>query len=152
GCAGGKAMNWRTGPGNDVSALLAEFRAGLEAEVALLRQLEAVAIRQRENSAAADYERFSVESDRRDGLTRSLVAIESGLVPLRKQLAGTGAATKRLDGYDNVVALRREAIELASRILATDQASMKALADADLARKAALASLARGETTLAAYC
>jgi hypothetical protein len=42
-------------------------------------------------------------------------------------------------------------VDLVAAILATDQESMKALADAELARRAAVASLERGETTLAAY-
>ena len=41
--------------------------------------------------------------------------------------------------------------QLVSRIMATDEASLSALADAELARRSAVASLERGESTLAAY-
>ena len=49
------------------------------------------------------------------------------------------------------VALHREAATLVGSILTADQASLSALADAELARRTAVASLERGETTLAAY-
>jgi hypothetical protein len=47
--------------------------------------------------------------------------------------------------------LRQTAADVIASILATDKDSMKALADAELARRAAVSSLERGETTLAAY-
>jgi hypothetical protein len=56
-----------------------------------------------------------------------------------------------LGGYAEVVALRQQASGRVARILATDEESMQSLADAALARRAALASLAQGETTRAAY-
>jgi hypothetical protein len=56
-----------------------------------------------------------------------------------------------LPGYSDVVALRRQASALVARILATDEESMQSLTDAELARRAAVASLEQGETTLAAY-
>jgi len=49
------------------------------------------------------------------------------------------------------MALRQVAANLVASILETDKASMRALADAELARRAAMAGLETGETTLAAY-
>ena len=60
-------------------------------------------------------------------------------------------ANLAVDEKRGVVTLRQQAAALVARILATDEESIQALADAELARRAAVASLEQGETTLAAY-
>ena len=130
---------------------LAQYRAGLEAEIALLEHLALVAGRQRSVTARRDFEQFGVEGDERDRLTRALVTVEDGLQAVRARLTGARDRTATLDGYSDVVALRQRAAALVARILATDEESMQSLADAELARRAAVASLEQGETTLAAY-
>jgi hypothetical protein len=137
--------------GEDPAQMLALYRAGLEAEIALLRQLEAVAFRQRTVSESRDFERLAAESDRRDSLTRSLVEIEQGLATGLRAMGASQEAVARLEGLSEVVSLRRTTASLVARILATDQLSLQSLANAELARRSALASLERGETTLAAY-
>jgi hypothetical protein len=82
---------------------------------------------------------------------RSLVAVEDGLRPVRQALADHRDLAIHVPGYDDVVRRHREAAQLVTAILATDQQSMASLADAELARRSAVASLERGETTLAAY-
>jgi hypothetical protein len=135
----------------DLASVLEQYRAGLEAEIALLQQLHAIAGRQRERTAARDFEQFAIESDARDRLTRSLVNIEQGLRAIRDSLIVGRADLVGLPAYQSVMALRDTAAEVVASIQATDQHSMKALADAELARRAAVSSLERGETTLAAY-
>jgi hypothetical protein len=135
----------------ELASVLEQYRAGLEAEIALLQQLHAIAVRQRERTAARDFEQFSVESDARDRLTRSLVNIEQGMRTIRDSLILGRANLVRLPAYQSVMALRQTAADVVASIQATDQHSMKALADAELARRAAVSSLERGETTLAAY-
>lgn len=130
---------------------LAHYRAGLEAEIALLLQLDVVAGRQRGVSARRDYEQLGVEGEERDRLTRALVSLEEGLHSVRAQLFSARDQVVRHAGYVEVIALRQRAATLVSRILATDEESMQSLADAELARRAAVASLEQGETTLAAY-
>jgi len=130
---------------------LAQYRAGLEAEIALLEHLALVAGRQRSVTARRDFEQFGVEGDERDRLTRALVTVEDGLQTVRARLGAARDRTASLDGYSDVVALRQRAAALVARILATDEESMQSLADAELARRAAVASLEQGETTLAAY-
>ena len=137
--------------GEDPAQMLALYRAGLEAQIALLGQLEAVASRQRTVSESRDFERLAAESDRRDSLTRSLVEIEQGLATGLRAMGASREAVVRLEGLSEVVSLRRTTASLVARILATDQLSLQSLANAELARRAALASLERGETTLAAY-
>ncbi|HUU36498.1 MAG TPA: hypothetical protein VMW48_20675 [Vicinamibacterales bacterium] len=130
---------------------LAQYRAGLEAEIALLVQLDAVAGRQRGVSARRDYEQLGVEGEERDRLTRTLVSLEQELQPMRAQLFSARDQVARHADYVQVLALRQRAAALVSRILTTDEESLQSLADAELARRAAVASLEQGETTLAAY-
>lgn len=130
---------------------LAEYRAGLEAQIGLLEQLVQVSARQRGESARRDFEGLGAAGAERDRLTQALVTIENGLKDLRVRLAASRDRTVVLPGYREVVALRQQAAALVARILATDEESIQALADAELARRAAVASLEQGETTLAAY-
>src|SRR5262245_42506111 len=129
---------------DDLNHLLAQYRAGLEAEVSLLHQLETVAGRQREVSEQRDYEKLTSENDERDRLMRTLVAIDQGLRGVRAQLSKARNELTGHPDYTIVAELRKTAGDLVARILNTDRDSMKALADADLARKAAIASLERG--------
>jgi hypothetical protein len=131
--------------------LLAQYRTALDAQISLLQQLEETAVRQHATTEVRDFEQLAVESDRRDGLTRSLLAIEEGLVAVRDTLAAARGDVESLDEFSGVLHLRRVAANMVARILATDRESMKVLSDAELARRAAMASLDRGETTLAAY-
>lgn len=135
----------------EVERLLEEYRAGLEAELALLRRLSMLAERQRTSTESRDFERLSAESDERDHVTRELVTLEDGLAELRHRLGGIRAQAASLPGYQIIVDLRRAAADLVSSVLSVDQESMKSLSDAEMARRAALASLEKGETTLAAY-
>jgi hypothetical protein len=135
----------------ELTNLLDQYRAALEAQIALLRQLESVAARQREVTEARDFERLAAASDQRDRLTRSLITIEEGLAEVRQRLAQSRGEVTSLPAFHSVIDLRHVAADLVAKILATDRESMKSLADAELARRAALASLERGETTLAAY-
>ena len=135
----------------ELVSLLEQYRAGLEAEITLLRQLEGIATRQRDVTESRDYERFKTESDQRDRLTGTLVAIDQQLRAMRETLHNSRHALSALPDYKIVGEMRRTAADLVQRILATDRDSMKALSDAELARKAVVASLERGETTLAAY-
>jgi len=131
--------------------LVNQYQAGLEAELVLLRQLEQVAARQRESTEAHDFAHLAIAGDERDRVTRSLLAIEQGLAEVRKTMQASQAEVMALEGFQAVLALRQQAAELVAHILATDRESLKSLADAELARRAALASLERGDTTLAAY-
>jgi hypothetical protein len=137
--------------GGDADQMLAQYRAGLEAQIALLRQLEAVASRQRTVSESRDFERLAAESEWRDSLTRNLVEIEQGLAAGLRAMGASGPAVATLEGLSEVVSLRRTTANLIARILATDQLSLQSLANAEVAHRSALASLERGETTLAAY-
>ena len=86
--------------------------------------------------------------------------IQAEAIPLLLQ--GKDVVGQSQTGSGKTVAFAAPALEkvtveerttqvLISGILATDQISLRSLADAELARRSALASLERGETTLAAY-
>ncbi len=135
----------------DAELFLEQYRAGLEAEIALLRQLDTIAVRQRDVTETRDFEQLAAESDVRDRLTLTLVTIEKGVREVREALNASKITLNRFEVYQQVVALRHTAAQLVQRILKIDHDSMKSLGDAELARRAALASLERGETTLAAY-
>lgn len=136
---------------DEANRLLAQYRAGIEAELTLLHQLSEIARSQREVTATANFEVFARVADKRDAIMRSMITIEEGLKTVREQLTANRGVAARLEGYAEVVARHREASELVSAILSTDQQSISALADAELARRSAMASLERGESTLAAY-
>jgi hypothetical protein len=134
-----------------IERLIEEYGAGLQAEIEILHQLWTTARRQKACTEARDFERLGEESDARDGVTGRLVQLEETLAPLRCQLASIRTEAATLPGYQRIVHLRREAADLVSTVLAVDQESLRALSDADAARRAALACLEKGETTLAAY-
>jgi hypothetical protein len=136
---------------HELDALLEQFRTGLEAEIVLVRQLEALAERQTLSSTSRNFEQLATESDERDRLTRSLVAIEEGLTHLRECLSTVRTAAASRPTFSVIVELRRQAADAVGRVLSADRESLKSLADAEMARRAAMAGLEKGETTLAAY-
>jgi hypothetical protein len=135
----------------EATALVEQYRDGLHAELALLRQLVALADRQTASTGSRDFEQLSNESDERDRVTRGLVTIEDGLTEIRRGLGRHRALTMSLPAWPDIVRLRQEAADLVARVLSADRESMRLLADAEAARRAALANLEKGETTLAAY-
>jgi hypothetical protein len=135
----------------EIRELVEQYRAGIDAELSLLNQLADVAERQREATSAGDLKRFNQVADTRDDLMRSLVTIEEGLRAIRATLGVHRDLVASVPAYAELAARHRDASHVITRILATDQQSMAALVDAELARRSALASLERGETTLAAY-
>lgn len=136
---------------DELVRLIAQYRAGIEAELNLLRQLSGVSAHQRTVTGAGDFAAFGDAADERDHIMRSLVTIEEGLREVRAELTAHREMAEQIQGFDDVVALHREAATLVGSILTADQASLSALADAELARRTAVVSLERGETTLAAY-
>ena len=135
----------------EVATAVEQYHAGIEAELHLLKQLDAIAQRQREATVSGQLESFQEPADERDRLMRSLVTIEEGLRTVRKFLADHRGAAERMPTFHHAVALHREASDLVARILTTDRVALRALADAEVARQAALSGIEQGETTLSAY-
>jgi hypothetical protein len=135
----------------DLVALVAQYRAGLEAELALLHRLEVLADRQRETSRRGELDALAVVTDERDGLMASIVTIEHEMKPIRLKLLERRADLQGSAEYDELAALHRQAATLVSDIVASDQDSLEALKEAELARRFAARSIEQGESTLAAY-
>src|SRR5262245_778217 len=111
--------------------LIDQYRAGLEAEIVILRRLEQTAARQREASAAQDLTALNRWADDRDGLMAALVSIEGPLREVRQLLSASRAQARLQPGYAEAVALHSEAIALVSGILRADDESLGALAAAE---------------------
>jgi hypothetical protein len=136
---------------NDLLPLVTQYRAGLEAEIALLERLAALAERERHVTASGSLTALAEITDARDGVMANLVAIEAQLAPVRRLLV---ISLDRLGGsqeFEELAALHKNASTLASAIMSTDQHSMASLREAELARRFAQESLDQGESTLAAY-
>jgi hypothetical protein len=136
---------------DQLQGLLDQYAAGIEAELALLRQVADVARQQHAASNGGDIRALEAAAERRDAIMRSMVTIEDGLRTVRQTLADHRDAAARIEGFDRVTARHREAAQLVNDILSKDRESLAALADAELARRSAVASLERGESTLACY-
>jgi hypothetical protein len=130
--------------------LITEYRAGLEAEIALLRHLATLAERERELTHSAHVGSLDDVTDARDQVMAALVSLEAGLKPIRLDLRHPGELAL-LPEYRELSALHEEAAALAQEILAADEHSLTALRDAELARRFAAESIEKGESTLAAY-
>jgi len=136
---------------DELPQLVAHYRAGLEAEMTLLRRLQVLATEQRQLSEQGDLEALAAATDRRDRVTAGLVRIGHELKPVRTRLMQNRPALDRLREFQVVAALHQSAATLVERIVIEDRASLDALKQAEQARRFAAQSLEQGESTLAAY-
>src|ERR1044071_4378966 len=104
-------------------ALIEQYRAGLEAEIVILRRLEVTAARQREATASQDHKALHRAADDRDSLMAALVNIEGELRIVRQTLSRSREEARQLPGYAEAVRLHGEAIVLVLGILRTDEES-----------------------------
>jgi hypothetical protein len=135
----------------DLQTMLAEYRSGLEAELALLRRLDGLSAQQQAAVASSDVAALRSVHEARDGVMRSLVNVEHDMVTLRADLAANRAQLAHLREFQAVVALHNEAAAMVNRIIASDTQSMAALEQAEIARRSAATAMEMGETTLQAY-
>lgn len=136
---------------DEIAGLLDQYRAGIEAELSLLRQMADVCRDQRQATQTSNFAALAEIGDARDRVMRSLVTIEDGLRSVRQALVEHRQIATEIPGYEDVARRHREAAALVGQILAADQQSMSDLANAEIARRSAVAGIERGETTLAAY-
>ena len=135
----------------DMAALLAQYRAGLDAELTLLHRLQEVANQQREATVAGDFDALNTVSDARDAVMANLVTIEHELKPIRLTLASRAGELADDPEFQDVAARHREAAVRVAAILTSDRESLESLKEAESARSFAARTLEQGETTLAAY-
>jgi hypothetical protein len=136
---------------SELAPLLVQYRAGLEAEMILLRRLDALSLEQRDVATNGPLDRLVPITEARERLMAALVQIEAGLKPVRLQLAESRDRLAGLEEFRELTRLHREAADLATAILSADRESVDALKRAELARRSAAQALEQGESTLAAY-
>ena len=135
----------------DLAALLSQYRAGLEAEIALLTRLERVALHQHATSSAGDLQGLAAAAEERDQLMAGLVSVEGEVRTAREALVGEHEALADHPEMEETMHLHRAAVAMVKRILGTDEESRAALAAAETARREAARALEQGEVTLEAY-
>ena len=130
---------------------LAVYGPGLEAEIALLLQLKRLALAQRDASAEREMAALPHFAQERDRIMAALVTIEHELRPARLVLASHRDEASALEGFSQISDLHRLAAELVATIVHSDQDTLKALQDAEGARRFAAQTLGTGGDTVAAY-
>ncbi|MGE0039804.1 MAG: hypothetical protein AB7H88_00700 [Vicinamibacterales bacterium] len=130
---------------------LTTYAAGLDAVLELLGRLRRLAGAQHAASEARDFARFKQVADERDEVTAALVTLEADLAPMRARLGARQQETSRLPIYATLVERHRAARVIIDETLATDEATVAALRDAEAARRAAAQVLETSEQTLSAY-
>ena len=136
---------------DDLRQWLAVYGPGLEAEVTLLLQLEGLALAQREASTSRDFGKLAQVTQERDRIMAGLVKIEHELRPARLALANHREEASSLDGFEQVSELHQTAADLVAAIVHSDQDTLKALQDAEVARRFAAQTIGAAGTTVAAY-
>jgi hypothetical protein len=131
--------------------LVAQYRAGLEAEMTLLHRLQMLAAEQREASEQNDLQGLSLVSDDRDRVMAGLVRIEHELKPIRKVLHEHRRSLEAMQEFRDVKALHKTAAALIERVVNEDRSSLDALKQAERARRFEAQALEQSESTLAAY-
>lgn len=134
-----------------LTALLAQYQSGLNAELKLLARLEAIATRQEQAGKADDLDGFHAAADERDLVMEALLAIEQGLVPIRRTLSENRVTLAGQPAFESVAALHRHAAQRVAAIVAGDDRTLESFRQAERARRSALQTLEQGEQTLAAY-
>jgi len=135
----------------ELQTYLTTYESGLEAELALLRQLEQLSVDQNRATVAHDDGRLRHVADERSRLMATLVHLESQIARPRQLLAEYRSIAATLPGFNAVVALHRTAGSIVNTIIGSDRDTMVALRDAEAARRTASQALEAGEHTLAAY-
>jgi hypothetical protein len=130
---------------------LLAYAAGLEAELALLRHIQRLSAEQQEATRNHDSDRLQQIADERVRLMTGLVKIEHEIRAARHLLAEHQDVASGLPGFAEVVDLHQKAALLVGRIISSDQETMAALREAEVARREATQALEAGETTLNAY-
>jgi hypothetical protein len=136
---------------DDLDQTIDRYRAGLEAEIALLRRLHRLSRGQKEAAAAHDTERAAAVVAERERLMAALVKLEHELKPVRAVLADVRDLALGRDTFERVAAMHRAAEELVAAILACDQETMTGLREAESLRRLTSQALEAGESMLAAY-
>jgi hypothetical protein len=135
----------------DLAAALPGYTAGIEAELALLRQLLQLAHAQHDASRTRDLGDVTRTGDERERIMAALVTLEHELKPVRLAIAAQKEEAETLDGFAAISGLHRVAAGIVSEILQADRNTLNELRTAELARRTSAQAVETGEATMAAY-
>lgn len=130
---------------------ITSYGRGLRAELAILEQVGSLSAAQQEATDGGDVKQLARIAAERERLTQALVTLEAQIRPVRACLADGLTLARQLPGFDDLVTLHREAERLVASILADDRVTLRALQQAEHARRLAAQAIEVGEATLAAY-
>jgi len=132
-------------------AALPDYTAGIEAELALLKQLRQLAFAQQDASQARKIDEVNRAGDARERIMAALVQLEHELKPIRLAIAARKEEAERIPGFAAIVALHQTAAGLVSDVLQADRNTLAELKSAEQARRTSAQAIESGEATLAAY-
>lgn len=135
----------------ELSATLAEYRTGLEAEMQLLADLKQLSGDQQEAGASRSVTRLTSINGERDRVMNALMAVEEQIKPLRQILATHREAIAGLDGYEETISLHRQAEALVAEIVDGDRRTLDALENVESTRRLAHEMIEKGRASLTAY-
>ncbi len=127
------------------------YTAGLDAEIGLLQQLEALGAEQRAVWARDELLPLGALATRRAALMHELAAVEARIAPLRDRLQTDLERALRTPGYPTAEIRRQEAQTLIYRLLAADRKLLTDLETSLESRRRESHDLDTGNATLAAY-
>jgi hypothetical protein len=136
---------------DDLREWLTIYGPGLEAEVTLLHQLRRLSEAQHEATTLSDAKQLAAIAQDRDRIMAALVKIEHELRPAREALANNREVAAAIEGFASIAALHRLAADLVAEIVHSDQDTIRALQDAEVARRLAAQTVGTAGSTLAAY-
>jgi hypothetical protein len=127
------------------------YTAGLDAEIALLQQVEALAAEQRAVWARDELVPLAALATRRAALMHDLTATEARIAPLRERLHADPERARRCAGSAAVDAKVIEAQTLIQSLMQADRAFLTDLESTLESRRREAHDLDTGGHTLAAY-
>ena len=136
---------------DQLTPLIDQYRAGLDAELMLLHRLQALAVEQRRVSQTGSVTELHRTVDDRDRVLATLVTVEHELRTVRQLMHTAREWLAGTPGFQEIVERHKEAADLVADIIGVDRDSLEALREAEQARRVAAQSLEQGESTLAAY-
>lgn len=134
-----------------LSAVLADYGAGLDAVLQLLTQLEALADRQHALPHPVDTAILTSLAEERQRLLAGLLQLETRLRPLRERVSADVEAARAVAGFQVVADRHRLAAAAVSRIMLVDKETLEALQAADVERRVTAQTVETAGATLAAY-
>ena len=127
------------------------YTAGLEAQMAILAQVEALAAEQRASWARNELLPLGALATRRAALMHQVAAVEADIAPFHDRLRTDLERALRTPGYGAAEARRQEARALIYRLMAADRTFLADLETSLESRRRESHNIDTGNATLAAY-